>query len=111
MTIPFEHHSFGQGFRAYFDSKKGTIKLSVVAGEYFYSEPRIDLDDPTGYSEIELAIFTPDGQWASYNFLESNGIFDLLGTQGEYSEPSDEPSSNVFGYIPVEKIIELYNKY
>lgn len=111
MTIPFEHHSLGQGFHAIFDSKNGTIKLSVVAGEDFYSEPRVDLDDPAGYSEVELAIFTPDGQWASYNFLESNGIFDLLGGQGEYNESSDKPSSNVFGYISVEKIIELYNKY
>ena len=55
------------------------MSLSVVAGQYFYSDPRSDVA-PNGYSRFEVAIFDKDGEWATQKVLGNLGD-DVLGWQ------------------------------
>lgn len=109
MKIPFQTHPNGKGFRASFPTKSGELTLSVVAGEFFYSTPRSDEDDPEVYTHVELAVFFGK-EWASVNQLLQ--VFEILGEKGEheYTSNSEEPSNGVFGWIPIEKIIEVWEK-
>lgn len=109
MKIPFEVHPGGSGYAAKFTTKSGKFTLSVVAGSFFYSAPRQDLEDPSNYKDVELAVFV-DGEWASKAQLDE--VFKILGTQGEYEYESNvtKPSQSVFGYVPIQKIEEIWNK-
>ena len=53
--IKFKQHQSGKGIHGKLTIENG-MSLSVVAGEYFYSEPRSDVA-PNGYSRFEIAIF------------------------------------------------------
>lgn len=110
MKIPFQKHPSGAGFRAFFPTKSGEFNLSVVAGKDFYSTPRSDEDNPETYTEVELAIFTPEGKWTSKNQLKM--AFEILGEQGEheYNQNMESPSVSVWGWVPIEKIKELWEK-
>ena len=108
MKIPFQKHSCGAGFRAYFPTKSGEFNLSVLAGKHFYSSPRSNEDNPETYTEVELAIFTPEGFWTSPNQLQK--AFEILNNQGEHEEHGDSPSIGVWGWVPIEKIKELWEK-
>ncbi len=109
MKIPFQKHPSGAGFRAFFPTKSGELSLSVVAGENFYSTPRSNEVKPEVYTEVELAVFFGE-EWASKNQLQK--VFEILGEQGEhkYNKDMNSPSNGVFGWIPVEKIIEVWEK-
>lgn len=109
MQIPFQKHPCGRGFRAFFPTKSGELTLSVVAGEFFYSTPRSDEDDPEVYTHVELAVFSGKNG-ASVNQLQK--VFEILGDQGEheYNEDMNSPSNGVWGWVPVEKIIEVWEK-
>lgn len=103
-------------YQAWIPSKSGKFILSVVCGDYLYSEPRtfVPVEE---YKELEVAIFNAETKnWASYN--EASAAFELLG-QGEYrtedydySEDEvkiipmdlDKPQCSVFGYILIENI-------
>lgn len=109
MQIPFQKHPLGEGFRAFFPTKSGELTLSVVAGKAFYSTPRSNEEEPEVYTHVELAVFSGK-EWASKNQLQK--VFEIIGDQGEheYNNDMDSPSNGVFGWIPVEKIIEVWEK-
>jgi hypothetical protein len=108
-VITFEPHIGGKGFKSYTATKSGNFSLSVIAGEYYYSTPRTDLDDVNDYTKFELAIFSKEGTWATYLQLKEAGAFDIIGDTGEYSEES-ESNINVFGWVDVAIIAELIEK-
>ncbi len=103
-------------YQAWIPSKSGKLILSVVCGDYLYSQPR-EFVPVEEYKELEVAIFNAETKdWASYN--EASAAFEILG-QGEYTKeeydysedeaktiPMDlnKPQCSVFGYIPVEDI-------
>lgn len=109
MQIPFQKHPNGKGFRAFFPTKSGELNLSVVAGKDFYSTPRSNEDDPEVYTHVELAVFSSK-EWASVNQLQK--VFEILKEKSEHEDTSnpDTPSNGVFGWIPIEKIIEVWEK-
>lgn len=109
MQIPFQKHPHGKGFRAFFPTKSGELNLSVVAGQDFYSTPRSDEGDSEVYTEVELAVFSGKN-WASVNQLQK--VFEIIGEKGEheYTSNPDEPSNGVFGWVPIEKILEVWEK-
>ena len=56
------------------------FSLSVVAGGIAYSTPREDGDSPDDFEKFEVAVFAPDGDWATKQFV-SNHYDDVLGWQ------------------------------
>ena len=66
----------------FFDSMGGRLKsttkfdngfeLSVIAGEYAYSTPRENNTDPDFFSEFEVAVFTPYGEFTREFFPEDH---------------------------------------
>lgn len=53
---------------------KGKLKvnehtLSVIAGSGFYSQPRENLTTPTDFDAFEVAVFAPNGDWATQVFF------------------------------------------
>ena len=76
--IKFKQHNSGKGIHGKLTIENG-MSLSVVAGQYFYSDPRSDVA-PNGYSRFEVAIFDKDGEWATQKVLGNLGD-DVLGWQ------------------------------
>jgi len=56
------------------------FELSVIAGEFAYSTPREENPDPDHFSEFEVAVFTPDGEFTREFFPEDHND-DVLGFQ------------------------------
>lgn len=67
----------GIGARMDFDNG---FSISVIAGRFAYSTPREDNTDPDFFSEFEVAVFTPDGEFAREFFPEDTND-DVLGWQ------------------------------
>jgi hypothetical protein len=76
--IKFKQHQSGKGIHGKLTIENG-MSLSVVAGQYFYSDPRSDVA-PNGYSRFEVAIFDKDGEWATQKVLGNLGD-NVLGWQ------------------------------
>ena len=108
MDINFETHSSGHGYHAKVVTKSGNLLLSIIAGAYFYSEPREDLDNSSEYTAVELAIFdVKTNTWATKKQMAP--AFTIIGQgEHEYNSSLTEPSNGVWGWVPVEKIAELY---
>lgn len=108
MNIPFQKHPNGEGFRAFFPTKSGELNLSVVAGRGFYSTPGNDEEDPEVYTRVELAVFVGN-EWVSKAQLKE--VFEIIGEgEHEYNEDTNSPSNGVWGYVPIEKIQEVWEK-
>ena len=60
---------FGNGF-----------SISVIAGRMAYSTPREDKDSPDDFASFEVAVFAPDGDWATKQFVPDHSD-DVLGWQ------------------------------
>ena len=56
------------------------FELSVIAGEFAYSTPREQNPDPDFFSEFEVAVFTPDGEFTREFFPEDHSD-DVMGWQ------------------------------
>ena len=56
------------------------FSISVIAGGVAYSTPREDNTDPDFFSEFEVAVFAPDGDFTQEFFPEDNDN-DVLGWQ------------------------------
>ena len=56
------------------------FSLSVIAGGIAYSTPREDSTDPDFFSEFEVAVFGPDGEFTREFFPEDHDN-DVLGWQ------------------------------
>lgn len=67
----------GIGARMDFDNG---FSISVVAGKTAYSTPREDNTDPDHFSEFEVAVFAPDGDFTREFFPEDHSD-DVLGWQ------------------------------
>ena len=76
--IKFKQHQSGKGIHGKLTIENG-MSLSVVAGQYSYSDPRSDVA-PNGYSRFEVAIFDKDGEWATQKVLGNLGD-NVLGWQ------------------------------
>ena len=76
--IKFKQHQSGKGIHGKLTIENG-MSLSVVAGQYFYSDPRSDVA-PNGYRRFEVAIFDKDGEWATQKVLGNIGD-NVLGWQ------------------------------
>ena len=74
----------------FFQSMGGRIKsttkfdngfeLSVIAGEHTYSTPRENNTDPDFFSEFEVAVFAPDGEFTR-EFFPNDHDDDVMGWQ------------------------------
>jgi len=67
----------GMGARMDFDNG---FSISVVAGKTAYSTPREDNTDPDFFSEFEVAVFAPDGDFTR-EFFPPDHDDDVLGWQ------------------------------
>jgi hypothetical protein len=56
------------------------FSISVIAGRMAYSTPREDKDSPDDFSSFEVAVFAPDGDWATKQFVPDHHD-DVLGWQ------------------------------
>ena len=56
------------------------FELSIVAGPGKYSSPREDKDSPDDFSSFEIAVFDPQGNWATKEFFPDHDD-DVLGWQ------------------------------
>jgi hypothetical protein len=56
------------------------FELSIVAGPLKYSTPREDKDSPDDFSAFEVAVFDPQGNWATKEFFPDHHD-DVLGWQ------------------------------
>lgn len=56
------------------------FSLSVIAGGIAYSTPRKDSTDPDHFSEFEVAVFTPDGEFTR-EFFPADHNDDVMGWQ------------------------------
>ena len=86
--------------RAKILTRSGKFYLSVVAGPGFYSSPRKFVKD-CSYEEVEIAIFTIEGDWATKE--QASPVFPIIG-EGEYNGSTEIPA--VFGYVPVELVLK-----
>ena len=67
----------GGGIGARLDFDNG-FSISVIAGQFAYSTPREDNSDPDFFSDFEVAVFAPNGDWATRDFLPESKD-DVLG--------------------------------
>jgi len=70
---------FGGGIGARMDFDNG-FSISVVAGKMAYSTPREDKASPDDFASFEVAVFAPDGDWATKQFVPDLDD-DVLGWQ------------------------------
>ena len=91
----------GQGefksHQAKITTKSGKFFLSIVAGFGCYSTPR-EYQKDGNYSNVELAIFTIDGDWADKD--QVSPVFPIIG-RGEYSCWEDGFTTVVFPFVPI----------
>ena len=67
----------GIGARMDFDNG---FSISVIAGKSAYSTPREDKDSPDDFASFEVAVFAPNGDWATKQFVPDLDD-DVLGWQ------------------------------
>ena len=70
----------GQGRIAAFERFSNDFAISVVAGGIAYSTPRENNPDPDFFSEFEVAVFAPDGDFTREFFPEDHND-DVMGWQ------------------------------
>lgn len=54
--------------------------VSILGGSGFYSTPREDLDTPNDFEAFEVAVFAPNGDWATKDFFPDQ-FDDVVGWQ------------------------------
>lgn len=68
----FLPHPTGSGHQARFEFENGN-EISVVCGRYFYSTPKMDLMFADEYETYEVAVFSPDGEFITSEFIDCYG--------------------------------------
>lgn len=80
------------GIHAKMEFANGNV-LSVIAGSGMYSSPRENLNSPDDFESFEIAIFAPNGDWATRSWFpdlhddvmgwqsreEINSIIEMIG--------------------------------
>ena len=56
------------------------FEISIVAGPGKYSSPKDEGDSPDDFSSFEVAIFNPQGDWATKDFFPDHND-DVIGWQ------------------------------
>ena len=64
------HHKFDTGF-----------EISVQAGSFNYSTPRENLKSPDDFTSFEIAVFGPNGDFVTKDFVLGLDDDDVLGWQ------------------------------
>ena len=64
------HHKFDNGF-----------EISVQAGSFNYSTPRENLKSPDDFTSFEIAVFGPNGDFVTKDFVLGLDDDDVLGWQ------------------------------
>ena len=64
------HHKFDNGF-----------EISVQAGSFNYSTPKENLKSPDDFSSFEIAVFGPNGDFVTKDFVLGLDDNDVLGWQ------------------------------
>ena len=65
---------------AAFERFSNNFAISVVAGQFAYSTPRENNSDPDFFSEFEVAVFAPNGDFTREFFPEDH-LDDVMGWQ------------------------------
>ena len=73
------HSNRSGGINSRTDFDNG-FSISVIAGGIAYSEPRKDGDSPDDFEAFEVAVFAPNGDWATKQFVPDHHD-DVLGWQ------------------------------
>lgn len=73
------HPNMTGGINARMDFDNG-FSISVIAGGIAYSTPRGGSKDPDFFSEFEVAVFSPNGDWATKEFFPNHND-NVLGWQ------------------------------
>jgi hypothetical protein len=87
-------------WQAKIPTKSGNFYLSIVAGPHQYSTPK-EFVDTSKYTEVELAIFRMDGEWATKE--EASPVFPIIG-EGQYAFWEEGSRYAVFSYVDIELI-------
>ena len=69
----------GGGIGAKMEFDNG-FEISVITGRMAYSTPREDKDSPDDFASFEIAVFDPQGNWATKNFVPDHDD-DVIGWQ------------------------------
>jgi len=56
------------------------FEMSIVAGSTMYSSPKDKGDSPNDFSSFEVAVFDPQGNWATKQFFPNHND-DVIGWQ------------------------------
>jgi len=67
----------GVGAKMNFDNG---FSISVIAGKMAYSTPREDKNSPDDFVSFEVAVFAPNGDWATKQFIPDSHD-DVVGWQ------------------------------
>lgn len=59
---------------------KNGFQISVIAGKHAYSTPREDNLDPNFFNSFEVAVFAPNGDFVTKDFVPDHND-DVLGWQ------------------------------
>ena len=73
------HKNRTGGINSRMDFENG-FSISVIAGKMAYSTPREDKDSPDDFASFEIAVFAPNGDWATKQFILGHDD-DVLGWQ------------------------------
>lgn len=79
--LEFRKHPAGTGFAASHIFPNG-YSISVVCGENFYSEPRVNLPTAHDYHSFEVAVFDPENEFVTREFSRDvYNDYDVAGYQ------------------------------
>ncbi len=67
--LKFQSHPSIKGWAGHYTFKNG-YRISIVAGESAYCTPKLSLNGPDNYSEFEVAILNPTGEFATTKFIK-----------------------------------------
>lgn len=88
--------------------------LSVVYGRFFYSSPRIDVDNPKEYTAVEVALlFHCNGELFHCNGEKISGLINPRNVAGikhrDWIKFFENDDNSVASYVPVEQVVEMVN--
>jgi len=81
--IEFKIHPNGGGWAGVLEFEN-KMRLSVVCGDFTYSEPKLNLPAISSYKTFEIAILDSKGDWATKTFIKDIED-DVVGWQDRQS--------------------------
>jgi hypothetical protein len=99
-------HSAGWGRAAIVTLPNG-VRLSIVAGERFYSSPRQNRPSILMYDDVEVAFVTP----GSGDFMRSTRLGAEWVRQFPHLAPYMRNNDDVMAYVPLEAVLRTISDY